>query len=252
MTVDEYCRGIEAHLTRGNLGHLIRIVGPAFDMVRAWAEQGIPFKVACHGIDRTVERYYAKGPRRRPVRIEYCEADVLDAFDDWRRAVGVRATPDSPAPVRRRESLATHIRRAADRLTLLRGGPVEGAAPPQVRVSTEALGEVVQALDDLASRARGARGRAREAIGAGLVALDKRLLDAARLAAGRDALAGIEREADDQLAPFRGRMTAEAWQTARAAAIDQVLRERARLPVLADPAWADASDDETGSPEESA
>ena len=49
----------------------------------------MPLKVACAGIDRYFERYYRKGPRRRPVRIEFCEADVLDAFDDWRRAVGV-------------------------------------------------------------------------------------------------------------------------------------------------------------------
>ena len=54
-----------------------------------WEAQGIPLKVACAGIDRYFERYYRKGPRRRPVRIEFCEADVLDAFDGWRRAVGV-------------------------------------------------------------------------------------------------------------------------------------------------------------------
>src|SRR6185436_6791795 len=59
VTPDEYCRAIEAHLTRKNDGHLIRIVGPAFELVRGWADQGIPFKVACHGIDRSFERYYA-------------------------------------------------------------------------------------------------------------------------------------------------------------------------------------------------
>ena len=41
------------------------------------------------GIDACFERYYAKGPRRRPMRVEFCEADVLDVFDEWRRAVGV-------------------------------------------------------------------------------------------------------------------------------------------------------------------
>ena len=84
-----YCRAIEAHLCRKNDGHLIRISGPAFDLVRGWAEQGIPLRVATSGIDRTFERYYAKGPRRRPVHITFCEADVLEAFDAWRRATGV-------------------------------------------------------------------------------------------------------------------------------------------------------------------
>jgi len=86
---EAYCREIEAFLCRKNDGHLIRIVGPAFERVMGWADQGIPVRVAEAGIDRYFQRYYRKGPRRRPVRVEFCEADVLDAFDEWRRAVGV-------------------------------------------------------------------------------------------------------------------------------------------------------------------
>ena len=60
-----------------------------FEQVSGWAAQGVPLAVAFRGIDRYCERYYAKGPRRRPVRVEFCEADILELFDDWRRAVGV-------------------------------------------------------------------------------------------------------------------------------------------------------------------
>ncbi len=90
----DFCREIEAYLCRKNDGHLIRIVGPAFDQVCEWATRGVPLKVVFRGIDRYFERYYAKGPRRRPVRVEFCDADVLDVFDEWRRAVGV-ASPDA-------------------------------------------------------------------------------------------------------------------------------------------------------------
>ena len=55
------------------------------------------WQIAQRGIDRYFERYYAKGPRRRPVRIEFCEADILDAFDQWRRAVGI-VLGNKPAP----------------------------------------------------------------------------------------------------------------------------------------------------------
>src|SRR6266550_6429328 len=85
----DYCRQLEDYLCRKNEGHLIRIVGPAFDQVCGWAARGIPLKLAMSGVDRYFDRYYAKGPRRRPVRIEFCEADVLDVFDEWRRSVGV-------------------------------------------------------------------------------------------------------------------------------------------------------------------
>ena len=63
-TIDpaEYCRELEAYLCRKNEGHLIRIAGPVFVQVSGWAAQGVPLTVACRGIDRYCERYYAKGP----------------------------------------------------------------------------------------------------------------------------------------------------------------------------------------------
>jgi len=233
VTPDEYCRAIEAHLTRKNDGHLIRIVGPAFELVRGWAEQGIPFKVAGHGIDRAFERYYAKGARRRPLRIEFCKDDVLDAFDQWRRAVGVRGVTEDEAPQRRREGLATHITRAIGRLTALRGGaaPIDGRL--SLRLADDVLDEVVRTLDGLAGSAERARGDARERILADLAALDTRLIDAARAAAGEAVLAELGTQAEDDLRPFRDRMPAEAWRQARAAAQTRLLRERAQLPALA-------------------
>ena len=95
--VDEYCREIETYLTRKNDGHLIRVVGPSFEVVSGWAAQGVPLKIVLAGIDRYFERYYRKGPRRRPVKIDFCDADVLDVFDEWRRATGVLSASVSSA-----------------------------------------------------------------------------------------------------------------------------------------------------------
>jgi hypothetical protein len=91
MSPAEFCRELEAYLCRKNDGHLIRIVGPVFGTVTGWAEQGIPLKVAFRGIDRYFDRVQHR-PRRRPVPIQFCEADILDAFDEWRRALGLSAT----------------------------------------------------------------------------------------------------------------------------------------------------------------
>ena len=81
MSPAEYVRAIEAHVCQKNDGHLIRVVGPAFEVVCAWERQGIPLKVALRGIDRYFERYYRNGPKRRPVRVEFCDTDVLETFD---------------------------------------------------------------------------------------------------------------------------------------------------------------------------
>ena len=102
--VDSNCRQLGAYLCRKNDGHLIRIVGPAFEQVCGWAARGVPAKVAERGIDRYFERYYAKGPRRRPVQIQFCEADVFDVFDEWRRAVGVPIREGGDAAAQDRKS----------------------------------------------------------------------------------------------------------------------------------------------------
>ena len=122
IDASEYCRKLEAYLCRKNEGHLIRIAGPVFEQVRGWAAQGVPLAVAFRGIDRYCERYYAKGPRRRPVRVEFCEADILELFDDWRRAVGLPSQGSREGARQDRESLPAHMERVTARLTACRGG----------------------------------------------------------------------------------------------------------------------------------
>ena len=229
MTPEEYCREVEAYLCRKNEGHLIRIVGPAFEQVCGWATQGVPLKIAFRGIDQYCERYYAKGPRRRPVRIEFCEADVLDLFDNWRRAVGVSAAAsdgtEEPAP--KKPALAAHIERAVVRLTSLRGGGRRSAS------FGDRVDVAVRELDSLAGDARAARGEARAGIIDRLRALDRDLCAAATEAIDSETKTTLEAEADAELLPFAQRMPLDALERARHAAFTRLLRESAGLPVLA-------------------
>jgi hypothetical protein len=231
----EFCREIETYLCRKNDGHLIRISGPSFELVSSWAEQGVPLKVAFQGIDRYFARYYARGPRRRPVRIDFCEADVLDVFDEWRRATGLTTRPgvapeeersndsDAAAPAARRgSSLPAHMERALRRLTSARASGVLDARFDDLldRVSTEF---------DLA---RGIRGDKRQALLERLAALDRELLDAARQTLDETSRTAINHEAEAELAAFRSSMAAEAFARAREAAIDRLIRERLGLPII--------------------
>ena len=223
----DYCREIEAYLTRKNDGHLIRIVGPAFDRVCDWAVQGVPLKVAFRGIDRYVERYYAKGPRRRPVRIEHCEDDVLEGFDHWRRAVGVgmAGAEASEAPAKRHESLATSLARVVARLTTLRADRSSGM--PEA-ILEKAVGDI----DAMAASAGTARGASRELIVASLERIDGELMTAARESLSPDVLDDLRRQAIEDLGPFRDRMATDAWTRARDAAVSRAIRERVGLPIL--------------------
>lgn len=234
---DEYARAIESHLCRKNDGHLIRIVGPAFDRVVSWAEQGIPLKVALAGVDRYFERYYRKGPRRRPVRVEFCDADVLDAFDEWRRAVGVSLVAAEegggpaveepvPASSRPRRSLRAHIESVLARLTVLRGSDKLGG------VADDALAAAVRSVEPLLAPAEHARGEQRHGILEALAAVDRRLIEdlGARLPeATRQAYAV---EATRELEPFRSRMSPDAYRQACHAVVTRLIRERYGVPEI--------------------
>jgi len=238
VDVPEYCRGIESYLCRKNDGHLIRVVGPSFEIVSRWAQQGVPLKIACAGIDRYFERYYRAGPRRRPVKIDFCEADVLDVFDEWRRAVGVgqhaetnnhsiddqSAISNQQSSIRR--SLPAHLERVVLRLSSARASGALGEAFDALidRVSAE--------LDAAREKAGGLRGDARQKLLARLADVDADVLREARTLLDDAARATLAREAEEQLAGFRAAMPADAYARAREAAVDRLVRERFGLPTI--------------------
>ena len=221
-SLEEYCRKIETYLCRKNDGHLIRVVGPSFDRVSGWAAQGIPLKIAFCGIDRYFERYYRKGPRRRPVRIDFCEPDVLDAFDEWRRALGIALAPESR--VESRKSLPAHLERVVMQLTQARAKGTLGVELDTV------LDKVARELDT--ARTRGVRGAARQALVDRLAQIDAELVEIARASLEEAPRAVLAREADEELATFRTAMTADAYGRARQAATDRLIRERLALPTV--------------------
>jgi hypothetical protein len=225
----DFCREIESYLCQKNDGHLVRVTGPSFELVSGWAAQGIPLKVAFEGIDRYFERYYRKGPRRRPVRIDFCDADVLDVFDEWRRAVGLTRSESHVAEPGKSSagSLPAHLQRVVLRLTSARATGGLGDAFDAL------IDRVAHDLDEARAKAQGVRGEARQALLDRLVALDADLIDEARRSLGPGVLAELASAAADELASFRGRMPADAYERAHQAAVDRLIRQRLALPTIA-------------------
>jgi hypothetical protein len=226
MEVSSYCRELEAYLCKKNEGHLIRIVGPIFEQVSGWAAQGVPLAVAFRGIDRYCERYYAKGPRRRPVRLEFCEADILEEFDNWRRAVGVPAAETAgDASEGRQDSLPSHLDRVIARLVALRGDR-------RSQQFDRVLDDAIRELDRLRTPAKNARGEARADILDRLSALDSRLFEAARDELDDRSRADLVRRAERDMAPFAARMSPDALRSSVDAAFARLVRDAFGLPTL--------------------
>jgi hypothetical protein len=224
--LSEYCRQIESYLCRKNGGHLVRIVGPTFEQVCGWAERGVPLTVACRGIDRYCERLKAQTTRRRPVRIEFCEGDILDLFDDWRRAVGVVQAQGEGEVSRpaRKPGLTAHLERVVARLV---GSRVRRS--PAFEQHVEGL---LGDIDRLSGESKKSRGDARAAILDRLAELDRGLVQAAAAELDREAVATARREAEAELAPFGSRLAPEVRAQAVDAAFERLVRDSLGLPQI--------------------
>ncbi len=232
---------MEAHLTRVNGGHLVRIVGPGFALVRAWEAAGIPLSVVQRAIDQKADRHRqgAAGRSGRPLRIEFCDDDVRALFEEWKRAVGVMADPvahpehpDTLTPGTLepsslpRPSLSKHLERVSDRLSHLLG---RHDLPESF---LDQVNQAISAVAEARDRARHARGAARDAIVTAIRPLDAQLMAAARLVLSPAQLAELQHQAEGELVAFKGRLAGEAWQQALGATMDRLLRERFNLPVI--------------------
>jgi hypothetical protein len=243
LDVAAYCRRVEEHLTQVNEGHLVRIVGQGFELVRRWATTGVPLAVVCRGISARAERHRARRVKR-PLRIEFCEGDVAALYDQWRRAVGVgtgggqaslvpaevaddasAADADIDAPRARRPSLVRHIDRAIERLARL-GGRLDWPDDLQRAVQT-----ALEALGDARELAR-ARGSDRAVLADRLRAVDAALIRDARASLDPAAREAVRAEAVENLAAYRARMDPAAWETSVDRSIDAVVRERFLLPTI--------------------
>lgn len=233
----EYCRRVEDHLTRANAGHLVRIVGPGFELVRGWAQAGVPLSVVYRGIDLKAERH-RDGASKRPLRIEFCAGEVQAIFDGWRRAVGIVAAPTEPADASdaspdheaeeapRRRSLGRHLDRVIDRLSRA-AGRVD--MPEELRtVCTRILGT----LGEMKEGSKRIRGDARADVEAKLEALDEELAGAVRQFSPPDWMTAARTEAAADLAPFRTRLPQNAWDHSMEVTVDRLLRGRLALPSI--------------------
>jgi len=162
------------------------------------------------------------------VPIEFCEADVLDVFDEWRRAVGVSAAGAAgevgEAGEAGRGSLPAHLERVIARLTALRAGSDRSLDP--------VLDDLVRELDAARAKSKSVRGEARDALIDRLQQLDGSLVEALRQRLDDRALQQLSDEAGEELKPFKVRMPADAYQQSHRACVDRLLRERAGLPSI--------------------
>jgi hypothetical protein len=166
------------------------------------------------------------------LHVDFCEADILDVFDEWRRALGLSMASGNAGTTRQAiaseprqsPSLGAHLDRVIARLTARRSG---GAGPLDALLEA-----MVRELDATRGGVRKARGHARTAVIDRLAELDRVLMARVWALADRDTRGWLGREADQELAAYASRMVPDAYARVREAGVNRLLRDRERLPVV--------------------
>lgn len=222
-----YCRDVESYLCRRNDGHLIRIVGPAFELVCTWAQKQIPLSVVHKAIDRVVGRRESSGMVRRPLRIEYCADDVMELFLEWRRAVGAVSDINlqtDDANMSQRFSLVAHLDRVILELTKWHS---QNKEPAQ---AVDEVKKVIETLDGLRSRAKRATGADRNLLIEELREIDRLLILAAWEHLSPSTSKALQIEAEEALSAYRDRMTDQVFKGSVRSEVDRLLRDRLNFP----------------------
>ena len=143
----------------------------------------------------------------------------------WSRSMSPTDSETSPEK-HRGPSLPAHLERVVLTLTAARASSKLGDEFDALidRVSAE--------LETARASAGGVRGEARQALLARLAALDDEIVRAARATLSDAHLAALSRDAADELASFRDRMTPDAFAHACDGALSRLIRERFGLPTM--------------------
>ena len=238
IDVESYCREIEAYLCRKNDGHLIRVVGPAFEhvigvgaagysaarrrsgrrsLLRALLSQGAAPPTGSHRVLRS--------RRARCIRsLASCGRGRHGRARRGRRPACRGSAGRSASQPKR--SLAGHLESLVARLTILRGS--DKARPRSVRRLT---GDARHRRDCVPRRRRQEVRRARRCLSR-LSEIDRALIGEATSALSAKNSQAIEREALGDVEAFRSRMPVDAFERACRAARDRLVRHHFSLPEI--------------------
>ena len=218
-----YFSEIEEHFQRRR-GSILICSPLDWALMEMWKEAGIPVEAVLRGIDAAFDKYDRRAKKTRKVNsLAYCQQEVLSAVEDLREAA-TGSTRDPAATSIPNTALAAYFERNAEQL--------EGCKHPAAALLA-LTGEQAKTLRELAAELKmRERPADLEELERRMTVMEEKLFAALWSHASDDELMDARKQAERELAPYRGKMSG--------AQIDQLLRqygnkqllERHRLPRL--------------------
>ncbi|MDA1315585.1 MAG: hypothetical protein O2968_19830 [Acidobacteria bacterium] len=224
MNYFNYFTEIEEHFQQARGSGFFLLSPLDWAMIETWKESGVPLDAVHKGIERAFEKWHARKRRARLVNsIAYCAQEVLTAAremeDPGSEALGKSAQPAFDA-----KELEAYFRRNAEQI---------GTARERSSKALEAIyRETAESLLSLAEAAGRDELADIEATEQRLTVLEERLTAAARQQLSVEQLIEARQEMERQLAPYRGKMTADQLALFEKQYLDRKCLETCGLPRL--------------------
>jgi len=207
-----YFTEIEEHFQRARGTGLFLLSPLDWALIESWKNSGIPLEAVLRGIDAAFEKWRARPPRARFQKVNsvaYCAQAVAEEA----QSLAAGATPkrkESPSPFSI-DDVRAHIQRNAEALRTAGHGDL---AESLERLDLE---ELYRDLEQLEQR---------------LTAIEEKMIARARSTASEDALFEARRSLDQELKPYRGKMSADQLAMLEKQFLERKLLEAAGLPRL--------------------
>lgn len=214
-----YFSDIEDHFCRRR--GTVLVVSPLdWAVMETWKEAGIPLEAVLRGIDASFDKYDRRPNKTRKVNsLAYCTQEVLAAAEDMKEAAtgSKREASGAGLEVSR---LRAYLERNAGELEKAK---VPASAGKLVHDDARALREIAATLKESPDA---------EDIERRMTVMEEKLFAALLTATGDDVLVEVRGEAERELAPYKGKMTAPQIEQLLRQYTNKRLLERYGLPRL--------------------
>jgi len=210
-----YFTEVEEHFQKARATSLFLMSPLDWALVETWKNAGVPLEAVLRGIDVAFEKWRAKKSRVQNVNsVAYCTQAVLaeaQIMAGVAQPAASRKQPEAPFSL---EDLQQFLRENAAVLKTQPGFEDIAAAVDRLLAESESA---YHNLEDLERR---------------LSALEDKMIAMARTRQSDEDLLRFRRELDQQLRPYRGKMTADQLAMLEKQYLDRQLLEATALPRL--------------------
>jgi hypothetical protein len=209
-----YFTEIEEHFQRARGTSLFLLSPLDWALIESWKNAGVPLESVLKGIDAAFEKWRTRKTKYRQVNgLGYCSQAVMEAAHRAPDRDRNKAAAEAPFAV---EELRAHLIKSAE--------AIRQRPEPQLH-ETEASLEALAA--DAENQARNLEDLERR-----LTAMEDKMVAVVRSSQSEQDLYAIRESLDNELKPYRGKMTADQLSMLERRYLDTALLERARLPRL--------------------